>query len=234
MRRHGTPLYLYDLPRLRADARAVREAFPDPWLRLYALKANGLPGLVREIVAQGFLASAVSRGELVLARRAGVAPTQAVLEGIGKSDRDLRSAAQLAADGNPLLWISLESADEAAALAEHARRLGSGAVGGTRLDVLVRVNPQVAPETVRGLAVGAPDSKFGVLVDELPAVIEAGGGLGRPAALARSASPCRLAAGRRRRLALRVPDRVARARAPARDAARFRHARCRRRFPGTP
>ena len=46
-KRFGTPLYLYDLTRLRADARAVADAFPDPWLRLYSLKANGLPALVR-------------------------------------------------------------------------------------------------------------------------------------------------------------------------------------------
>ena len=45
-----------------------------------------------------------------------------------------------------------------------------------RQDVLVRVNPQVAPETHHGLAVGAPASKFGVLAEELPAVIDAGGG----------------------------------------------------------
>lgn len=131
---------------------------------------------MREIAAEGFLASAVSGGELDLARRAGVAAGQMVLEGIGKTDRDLRDAAQLAADGSPLLWVSLESVEDAAALADHARRLGPRALSRTRLDVLVRVNPQVAPETWRGLAVGAPDSKFGVLAGELPAVIEAGGG----------------------------------------------------------
>ena len=41
---------------------------------------------------------------------------------------------------------------------------------------IVRVNPQVTPETHAGLAVGASESKFGVLPEELPAVIAAGGG----------------------------------------------------------
>jgi diaminopimelate decarboxylase len=31
--RFGSPLYRYDLPRLRRDAAALTEAFPDPWLR---------------------------------------------------------------------------------------------------------------------------------------------------------------------------------------------------------
>jgi diaminopimelate decarboxylase len=172
--RFGTPLYLYDLPRLRADATAMREAFPDPWLRIYSLKANGLPGLVREIAAEGFGVNAVSGGELALASRAGVLGGRTALEGIGKTAADLASAVKRAADGDPLLWVSLESAEEAAALAAAAAKAGA------RVDVLVRVNPAVAPETIRGLAVGAPASKFGVLPAELPSVVEAGGGRSGP------------------------------------------------------
>lgn len=104
----GTPLYLYDLARLRADARAVREAFPEPWLRLYSLKANGLPALVREICAQGLAVSAVSGGEVGLAQRAGVAPRRMVLEGVGKpiierSSASMRSCASTHRSG-PRLW----------------------------------------------------------------------------------------------------------------------------------
>ena len=172
-KRFGTPLYLYDLTRLRADARAVADAFPDPWLRLYSLKANGLPALVREIVAAGFGANAVSSGEIALARRAGVPPAQIALEGIGKTSADLALAAGLAANRTPLLWVSLESADDAAALAAHASK-------SARVDVLIRVNPGVAPETHRSLAVGTPDAKFGVAPEELGAVIAAGGGSNGP------------------------------------------------------
>ncbi|MGI8927976.1 MAG: diaminopimelate decarboxylase family protein [Candidatus Limnocylindrales bacterium] len=166
------------MARLRQDAGAVHDAFPDPWLRLYSMKANGLPGLVREIATQGFAVSAVSGGEIGLARRAGVAPARIVLEGIGKTDRDLALATRLAADKTPLLWVSVEGEEDAAALAAQAARFssGNGARGRSRLDVLVRVNPQVAPETLNALAVGAPSSKFGVLPEELSAVIEAGGG----------------------------------------------------------
>ncbi len=155
---------------MRADARGVRDAFPDPWIRLYSLKANGLPPLVREIAAAGMGANAVSAGEIALAQRADVPAGQTALEGIGKTTRDFELAADLAARGTPLLWVSLESAEDAGALAAAC------AARGIRQDVLVRVNPQVAPETHHGLAVGAPASKFGVTADELPAVIDAGGG----------------------------------------------------------
>lgn len=162
----GTPLYLYDLAGLRADAGAVAAAFPDPWIRLYSMKANPLAALVREVAATGFGVSAVSRGELALAAQAGVPPSSTALEGIGKTSADLARARDLARAGTPLLWVSLESAEDAAELAALD----------TPIDVIVRVNPSVAPETYAGLAVGAAESKFGVLPEELGAVIEAGGG----------------------------------------------------------
>ena len=142
---------------------------------LYSLKANGLPALVREIAGRGFAAGAVSSGEIDLARRAGMAPANMALEGIGKTDADLALAARLAREGTPLLWVSLESVEDAAAMAAAAR-----AAGAPRMDVLVRVNPQVTPETHDWLAVGASDAKFGVRAEELATVIEAGGGADGP------------------------------------------------------
>ena len=121
-------------------------------------------------------ANAVSAGEITLAQRADVPAGQTALEGIGKTTRDMELAADLAARGTPVLWVSLESAEDAAALALAL----AAATRGVKQDVLVRVNPQVAPETHHGLAVGAPASKFGVTADELPAVIEAGGGARGP------------------------------------------------------
>jgi diaminopimelate decarboxylase len=166
-------LYAYDAEAMDAAAGAVRRAFPNTWLRLYSLKANGMPGLVARLAGHGFGASAVSRGELALADRAGVPAGATALEGIGKTPRDLRTAVHLAAGGTPLLWVSLESADEAASLADLAGRVLSG---GTKLDVLVRVNPGVHPETHAGLAVGRSTSKFGVAPSEVPGVFRAGGG----------------------------------------------------------
>ena len=136
--------------------------------------------MLRTIVAEGFDLSAVSSGELGLAMRS--APLDRIaLEGIGKNPADLRAAAIYATAETPLLWVSIESAEEAAELATmliaEAKRWPKRRVV---QDALVRVNPQVTPETVRGLAVGAPSSKFGILPEELPNVIDAGGGPNGP------------------------------------------------------
>jgi diaminopimelate decarboxylase len=193
-RRFGTPLYVTDGAALDAAADNVRAAFPDPWLRSYSLKANDLPALVARVAAHGFGANVVSLGEWELARRAGVPNAAITLEGIGKTDADLRAAVRAAAAGEPLRWVAVESADEAAALAravDAARRRMGRAAGDLpghesadlpplRVDALVRLNPSVEPETHAGLATGSRGSKFGVHPDEVGAVIEAGGGADGP------------------------------------------------------
>ncbi len=202
-------------------------AFPDPWLRLYSLKANGLPRLV----------CGHRRGRVRGIRRFGGGA------GAGRAGRHRARVASR----------SRESANRSASYPRRpkprsvARRCCGSASNpptrqprsrprpgrtGTRLDVLVRVNPQVQPETHGGLAVGAPESKFGVTASELPDVIAAGGGREGPAALARHPAARRLAARRDRRLAIGASARPPAARAAAREPARLRHARRRWRLPG--
>lgn len=126
--------------------------------------------VIAAVAARGFGANVVSRGEWAAARRAGVADRDITLEGIGKTRADLRWAVDAAAAGHPLRWIALESPEEAADLASVA------ATAGVRLDVLYRLNPDVAPETLAGLAVGSGAAKFGMTETEIGAAITAGGG----------------------------------------------------------
>src|SRR4029078_10868037 len=85
------------------------------------------------------------------------------LEGVGKTDADLRAAAVAARRGEGLLRGGGDSADELGALAGFARRLPAG----SSIDVLLRLNPDVAPETHDSLAVGRGASKFGLSETEL-------------------------------------------------------------------
>src|SRR5436190_170074 len=61
--RFGTPAYVTDLDALADAARSVTEAFPDPWLRAFSVKANDVPAVIAAIAAHGFAANVVSRGE---------------------------------------------------------------------------------------------------------------------------------------------------------------------------
>ena len=170
-RRFGTPLYLTDVDDLAAAAAELRDAFPDPWLRAFSVKANDVPAIVGRLGALGLAANVVSRGEWAAARAAGLANDRVTLEWIGKDAADLRAAIRSAADGAPLRWVAVESPEELEALVALGTRAGLGHDGRTHLDVLVRLNPDVSPETHAGLAVGAGSSKFGMTETELTAAV---------------------------------------------------------------
>ena len=171
--RFGTPVGVTATAALEDAAAELRAAFPDPWLRAYSLKANDVPAVVERLGALGLDANVVSRGEWAAARRAGLPNGRITLEGIGKTAADLRAAVSAAAEGAPLRWVAVESADELDALSVQAERAGLGRRGRGPLDVLLRLNPDVAPETHAGLAVGHGASKFGMTETELTAAAAA-------------------------------------------------------------
>ena len=177
-RRFGTPLYATDQVSLEAAAAAIREAFQDPWLRAFSLKANDVAAVVERVSRLGFDANVVSRGEWSIARKAGLPNSRITLEGVGKTDGDLRAAVDSAATGAPLRWIAIESLDEAGVLIGLARdrfrpaRRPAPADRAVPLDVLFRLNPEVSPETHAGLAVGRSGSKFGMTASELTEAVD--------------------------------------------------------------
>ncbi len=168
-RRFGTPVQVTDTAGLADVAAGIRRDFPDPWLRAFSVKANDVAAVVARIAALGFDANVVSRGEWEVARKAGLPNGRITLEGVGKTDADLRAACASVARGEPIRWIAIESLDEAAALLRIAR---PAIPRGRALDVLFRLNPEVTPETLHQLAVGAGGSKFGMTADELSAAVE--------------------------------------------------------------
>ncbi|HET8718370.1 MAG TPA: hypothetical protein VFM50_11540 [Nocardioidaceae bacterium] len=170
----GTPLYVLDVAAIDAASTAMTAAFPSDWIRQYSLKANDLPALVRLLADRGWGANVVSAGEWAQARAAGVPNHRISFEGIGKTDAELAAAVASVADGDPLRWVAVESPDEAHQLAALADAAGLGRGDAPRLDVLLRVNPQVEPETLPGLAVGAPASKFGMTEPEVLTLVRSG------------------------------------------------------------
>lgn len=167
----GTPVAVTSVAVLEAAAAELAAAFPNPWLRAYSLKANDVPAIVARLGALGLGGNVVSAGEWAAARAAGLPNARITLEGIGKTPADLRAAVRAAADGEPLRWVAVESPEELDALAGMARRAGLGRGGRPPLDVLLRLNPDVSPETHAGLAVGHGSSKFGMAGTELTAAV---------------------------------------------------------------
>ncbi len=104
--------------------------------------------------------------------RPGFPTTGSPSKALARRRRDLRAAVRAAADGAPLRWVAVESPEE---LHELGRLAATAGLGGRRgrptLDVLLRLNPDVGPETHAGLAVGRASSKFGMTETELTAAL---------------------------------------------------------------
>ena len=189
-RRFGTPIFVTDEAILANARDELAAAFPDPWIRQYSVKANDVAAVVRLVTdadttardaatttrrrprRPSFGANVVSRGEWAIATAAGVPNDRITFEGVGKTDADLAAAVAASRGGNPLAWLAVESIDEVEALADRARRARLGRDGRPPVDVLVRLNPDVSPETHAGLAVGHGASKFGMSETELGAAVE--------------------------------------------------------------
>jgi diaminopimelate decarboxylase len=150
-RRWGTPLYVTDLDRALANARAWRSALPSGALVAYAVKANPDPALLHRLAIDEFGFEVVGPVELALARRAGASGARIVVNGVGQTDAEL---AATAASGALVNAESLGALD--AILAAGAGRIG------------LRVNPGIDAGAHPHLATGAAGSKFGIALDELP------------------------------------------------------------------
>lgn len=170
--RFGTPVYVISMADVAAAAGRLEGAFGAPWLRLYSLKANDLPAITSFLHGRGWGASVVSTGEWQHARAAGVPGESVAFEGLGKTDAQLAFTVNEAAAGRPVRWLAIESAQEAAVLAGLADAAGLGAGGRPPLDVLLRLNPEVAPETRPEFAVGARLSKFGMSQGEILRLVQ--------------------------------------------------------------
>jgi diaminopimelate decarboxylase len=159
--RFGTPLYVFDGPRLAGAATAFREAWgPDAEIA-YSLKCNPLMGVVARLHRAGCGAEAASGFEYRLARRAGVPGPRIVFNGPLKRPEELRRAL---VEGATIVADGPEQVREIARLAAHASpeariglrlvppdRAGVHAAGGgaDRFGVPARMAPAAARTLAR-------------------------------------------------------------------------------------
>ena len=156
--RYGTPLYLMDEDRIRANCRMYTEAFradfgPDS-LPLYAGKAASFRQMYRIMAEEGMGVDAVSPGEIATALSAGFPAEKIYYHGDGKTDADIA----FALDRGVGCFI-VDNGDELIALNEAAEARG------LRQKVLLRITPGIDPHTYEAVNTGAVDVKFGVPVE---------------------------------------------------------------------
>ena len=152
----GTPTYIYSAGHIAARYKALEAAVSGrPTKICYAVKANGSLAVLRHLHGLGAGADIVSVGEMKRAMAAGVAPSDIVFSGVGKTDDELDAAIEAGVRS-----INAESAEEVDRIEARAKALGKTA------NVTLRVNPDVDPKTHPYLATGLQEAKFGVSMEE--------------------------------------------------------------------
>ena len=155
--RYGTPLYLMDEDRIRANCRmyrqALRAAFGENALPLYASKACSFKQMYRIMAEEGMGVDTVSSGEIHTALAAGFPAERIWFHGDGKTDADIRYAV-----GQRVGRFIVDNETELLALAAEAERQG------VRQKILLRVTPGIDPHTFEAVNTGTVDVKFGAAV----------------------------------------------------------------------
>ena len=159
----GTPVYVYSRATLERHARVLKESLAEvPSARLaFAIKANPNLAVVRVLADAGYGADVVSGGELSRALAAGVPAGGIVFSGVGKLDRELIQGLEAG-----IGQFNLELEEEGVVLGALAAERGLVA------PAVLRVNPDVDAATHAKISTGKRANKFGVPIDEAPAIFE--------------------------------------------------------------
>ena len=89
----GTPAYCYSYSKLKKNINDFKENFKSfSPLICFSVKSNTNVNLIREIKKFGLGADVVSKGELMMALKAGVNPSKIVFSGVGKTSEEINFA----------------------------------------------------------------------------------------------------------------------------------------------
>ncbi|MFI9407026.1 type III PLP-dependent enzyme [Nocardia sp. NPDC052316] len=150
IREYGTPLYVYDLRRIRSSCAALRTILPAGSRLYYSLKANPHPDIVQCLLDQGCDVEVSSEGEIDAAHAAGADAAQVLFTGPGKTRSAVSHALRTGVQR-----FSIESA------ADLDRVATESLANSTEAECLIRVNRD-ARLTGSSLTMAGVSSQFGV------------------------------------------------------------------------
>ena len=157
-KKYGTPLYLYDENRIRELCRvyvnAMRSAFGDSALPLYASKAASFKQMYRIVKEEGMGTDIVSSGELYTAASVDFPLGKAYFHSNNKTDEDISYAIDLG-----IGYFVVDNVEELDAIDQIA---GEKQV---KQKILLRLTPGIDPHTYAAVATGKVDSKFGSAIE---------------------------------------------------------------------
>ena len=107
-KKYGTPAYCYSYEQLKKNISNFKNNFRSfSPIICFAIKSNPNLSLLKEIKKFGLGADVVSKGELMIAIKAGINPNKIVFSGVGKTAHEINYAID-----KKILLINAESKNE--------------------------------------------------------------------------------------------------------------------------
>ena len=151
-KKFGTPAYCYSHSKLEENINNFKENFKSfSPLICFSVKSNTNLNIIKEIKKFGLGADVVSKGELMLALKAGVNPSKIVFSGVGKTSEEISFAIE-----KKILLINAESKSEIKEINKIAKRKKKV------VHVGIRLNPNTDAKTLKQISTGKSENKFGV------------------------------------------------------------------------
>ncbi|MBI4979230.1 MAG: diaminopimelate decarboxylase [Spirochaetes bacterium] len=149
---YPTPFYVYSRKVIKERIATLKDLFaPVDAVLAYAVKVNNNLSILNVIAGEGLGADIISRGELYRYLKAGGDPKKVVFSGVAKTEEELRYAIE-----RGIRLINTESIPEIAAINSIAADYGR------KVDIAIRINPDVAADTHHKITTGKKGNKFGV------------------------------------------------------------------------
>jgi len=163
-RKHGTPLYIYSSHTLIDNFNKITNAFKSlKPLICYSVKASSNLSILKTLVSEGAGLDIVSGGELFRANKVKCAGKKIVYASVGKTDKEIKDAIS-----SNILMFNVESLAELKKINAIADKLKR------KVDVALRVNPDIEPKTHAYITTGKKETKFGLDIDSAKMTFLAG------------------------------------------------------------
>lgn len=157
-----TPFYYYDLALLQHTLEQLKAAIADENYHIhYAMKANAEARVLKMVRQYGIGVDCVSGGEIQHALDLGFQANAIVYAGVGKTDEELELAIGIGVYG-----INCESIEELTIINAIAQRLNK------KIDVFLRINPNIDAKTHPNITTGTIKNKFGIPIKDLMSSLE--------------------------------------------------------------
>ena len=155
---HVTPFYVYSQKTISKTYNELQNALNAEIF--YAVKANSNQAIIKLMHSLGAGADVVSVGELKRALSAGVESQKIIFEGVGKSLEDILFAIE-----QNIRLINIESLEELHQISSIATSINK------KVNVGIRLNPNIESKTLDHISTGKKTDKFGISIDELENIV---------------------------------------------------------------